>query len=38
MFWNGFWVGIITILVVEAIIITITLALAYKGAPMAEDE
>lgn len=38
MFWSGFWCGIITILLIMAIITTISLIFAYKGAPLAEDE
>lgn len=38
MFWTGFWCGILTILVIETIVIAITFILAYKGAPLAEDD
>jgi hypothetical protein len=38
MFWFGFWCGIISILMIMTIITTISLIIAYKGAPLAEDE
>lgn len=38
MFWTGFICGVMAVLVIMAIIITVTLIVAYKGAPMAEDD
>lgn len=38
MFWFGFWVGVIGVLLIEAIAMTVFFIIAYNGAPMAEDE
>lgn len=38
MFWFGFWLGALGVLLIEAIFMTVVLILAYKGAPMAEDD
>jgi len=38
MFWLGFLSGVFAVLVVIAIIVTITMIIAYKGAPLAEEE
>lgn len=38
MFWFGFWIGAIGVLLIEAIFMTVVLILAYKGAPMAKDD
>lgn len=38
MFWLGFISGVFAVLVVLAIIVTITMIIAYKGAPLAEED
>lgn len=38
MFWFGFWCGVISVLLVLAIIMTVFMILSCKGAPMAEDD
>lgn len=37
MFWFGFWMGVLGVLLIEAIAMTVFFIVAYKGAPMAED-
>ena len=38
MFWFGFWIGALAVLLIEAISMTVFFIVAYKGCPMAEDE
>lgn len=38
MFWFGFWCGVISVLLVLAIIMTVFMILSYKGAHMAEND
>lgn len=37
MFWFGFWIGALAVLLIEVIAMTVFFIVAYKGAPMAED-
>lgn len=38
MFWFGFWIGALAVLLIETILTTVFFIVAYKGCPMAEDE
>lgn len=38
MFWFGFWLGVIGVLLIESIAMTVFFIVAYKDCPMAEDD
>ena len=38
MFWFGFWIGALAVLLIETILTTVFFIVAYKGCPMAEDD